>query len=64
MRPKVFERREYKSIFSPPTRSSIIVPFIVLFICQEVIANTEIINFLASEENDVDFSQTIVGSTW
>ncbi|KAG0703627.1 hypothetical protein DFH29DRAFT_1068455 [Suillus ampliporus] len=40
----------------------IILPLIVLFICQEVIANTEIINFLAAEERNVDFSSTTVGS--
>lgn len=44
--------------------TSIIVPFIVLFICQEAIANTEIINFFASEESDVDFTSTTVGITW
>ncbi|KAG1886203.1 hypothetical protein F4604DRAFT_1969649, partial [Suillus subluteus] len=40
----------------------IILPLIVLFICQEVIANTEIINFLAAEERNVDFSSTTVDS--
>lgn len=40
----------------------IILPLIVLFICQEVIANTEIINFLAAEERKVDFSSTTVDS--
>lgn len=63
MRPKVFENRQFQGVFSRLT-PSIIVPIIVLFICQEVIANTEIINFLATEESDVDFSSTIVGSTW
>lgn len=40
----------------------IILPLIVLFICKEVIANTEIINFLAAEERYVDFSSTTVDS--
>ncbi|KAG2153537.1 uncharacterized protein EDB93DRAFT_222600 [Suillus bovinus] len=40
----------------------ITLPLIVLFICEEVIANTEIINFLAAEESNVDFSSTTVHS--
>jgi len=40
----------------------ITLPLIVLFICEEVIANTEIINFLAAEESNVDFSSTTVDS--
>jgi hypothetical protein len=40
----------------------ITLPLIVLFICQEVIANTEIINFLAAGERNVDFSSTTVDS--
>ncbi|OAX39225.1 hypothetical protein K503DRAFT_103161 [Rhizopogon vinicolor AM-OR11-026] len=63
MRPKVFENRNFQGVFSS-SKPSIIVPFIVLFICQEAIANTEIINFLASEESDVHFPSTSVGSTW